>query len=184
MNVNVNALRAAAAGATVLLAGITGAAFAHPDGKADKDGKVTRMVIITERADHDAKENAKGEPVRTFRIKPDGDGKAGEGREIHTFHIVRDSKGGPGQGVHAFAMADGAGLKCDDADKLVDESAGDDKEKTKVVICSKGATPAQAAERLEQAIAKINSNSEISAEHKARITAALRAAIDRARTSR
>lgn len=182
MNVNRNVLRAAAAGASVLLAGLAGAAFAHPEGKADNDEKVTKMVIITERVGHDGKEEAKGAPVRTFIIKRDGEGKAGEGAEVHTFHIVRDGKGGPG--VQALALADGAALKCDDGDKLVDESAGDDKEKTKVVICSKGATPAQAAERLEQAIAKINSNSEISAEHKARIIAALRAAIDRASTSR
>lgn len=182
MIVNIAGLRAVAAGAAVLAAGLAGAAFAHPHEEGDKGEKATRMIVITERATHDGKEGAQGDKVRRFRIERDGHGKPGEGTHVRTFHIERDGKGGPG--VHAFALGDGHALNCDEGDKLVDETAGDDKEKTKVVICSKGSTSAQRAERLEQAISKINSNSEISAEHKARITTALRAAIDRARAAR
>lgn len=181
MAMNITGLRAAAAGAVIVAAGLAGAAFAHPHEEGAK-GEKAKVIVITERVTADGKDKAKGEHVRRFRIEHDGHGKPGEGKHVRTIHIERDGKGGPG--AHAFVMGDGHALDCADGDKLVDETAGDDKEKTKVVLCTKGATPAQRAERLEQALSKISSNSEISAEHKARITAALRAAIDRARAAR
>ncbi|HEX2762520.1 MAG TPA: hypothetical protein VHM92_01575 [Allosphingosinicella sp.] len=165
MIVNIAGLRAAAAAGAIIAAGLAGAAFAHPEHEGDKDKKVTKMVVITEHVREDGKAEGKGERVRTFRIERDGKGATADAR------------------IHAFALGDGPALKCDGGEKLVDETAGDDKDKTKIVICSKGATPAQSAERLEQAIAKIQENDEISAEHKAKITAALRAAIDRARAA-
>ena len=73
---------------------------------------------------------------------------------------------------------------CDGGEKIVDEQAGDDDKKTKVIICRKGARTAAEAERLEEALARINDNDHLSDEQKARIETALRSAIDRARSAR
>jgi len=98
----------------------------------------------------------------------DDKGKGPDGaKRVRTFHIDRDTL-----------------AACAGGRKLVDESAGDDKEKTKVIICSKDGDAKVDAERLEEALSRINSNESISAEHKEKITAALREAIEKARSAR
>ena len=55
----------------------------------------------------------------------------------------------------------------------------------KVVICSRGDVSAEdRAKKLESALARINSNDDLSAETKAKITTALREAIGRLNTAR
>ena len=118
---------------------------------------------------------------------PEGDG---DGKKVKRFVIVHDGKGGEhrsGHGAHAVRRLEihGTGtVDCDGGEKIVDESAGDGDKKTKVVICTKGKPIAASAERLEEALARINANDELSAEQKARITTALKSAIDRARSAR
>jgi hypothetical protein len=153
--------------AAVLLAGAAGAAFAHPH--PDGDGtKVERVIIIRDGAggEHHATED--GQRVRRFEIIGDGDHHADAGPRIRRFEM---------RGHDALA-------ECSDGDKIVDESAGDGDRKTKVIICTKGAPTAASAERLEEALARINDNDELSDEQKARIETALRSAIDRARSAR
>jgi hypothetical protein len=59
------------------------------------------------------------------------------------------------------------------------------REKTKVVICGGDhASAADRAARLEKALGRIQRNDELSAEHKARVTAALQDAIERLRNTR
>lgn len=159
---------ATGAAAALLLAGAAGAAFAHPHPDGEGDGKrVERIVIIGDGADseHHAKPGEHG--VRRFELhRVDGDGKPG------------------GPHVRRFEMHDGALAHCDGGEKIVDDSSGDGDRKTKVIICAKGQPTAASAERLEQALARITANDELSAEQKARIAIALKSAIDRARSAR
>ena len=57
-------------------------------------------------------------------------------------------------------------------------------DKTKVIICSEEQlTEAQRIEKIEKVLDRIQSNGELSAEHKERVTAALRRAIEDMRTT-
>lgn len=161
---NHNRILASGAAAALLLAGAAGAAFAHPH--ADDDGeRVERIVIIGDGAGHHAKPGKHG--IRRFELhRVDGDGRPG------------------GPRVRRFEMHGAELAHCDGAEKLVDESSGEGDRKTKTVICLKGKPTAATAERLEEALARINDNDELSAEAKARIATALASAIDRARAAR
>ncbi len=158
------------AAAGLLLAGAAGAALAHPHADGDGDGKkVERIVVIRDGAGHHAKGKGKGERVRRVEIIRDGEHHAG----AH------------GPRVRRFEMRGHAPLvDCLDGEKIVDESADEGGKKTKVILCSKGKPTAATAERLEEALARIRTNVELSDEQKARITTALQSAIDRARSAR
>jgi rhodanese-related sulfurtransferase len=156
--------------AAILVAGAAGAAFAHPHPGGDGDGKkVERIVII--------RDGAGG----------DHHGKPGT-HEVRRFEIIGADgahHGGPGEPVvRRFEMHGDMLDRCDGGEKVVDESADAGDKKTKVVICTKGRPSAASAERLEEALARIKTNDELSAEQKARITTALQSAIDRARSAR
>ncbi len=115
---------------------------------------------------------------------PDGDGE-----KVKRVVIVHDGKSGGhhagGDRVRRFEMHDvGRLADCDGGEKLVDETGGDDGRKTKVIICRKGAATAAEADRLEDALARINDSDHLSDEQKARIETALRSAIERARSAR
>jgi hypothetical protein len=117
---------------------------------------------------------------------PEGEG---DGRQVKRIVIVHDGKGGEhhasGDRVRKFEMHGlGRLADCEGGEKIVDEQDGDGDKKTKVIICRKGAATAIDAERLEEALARINDNDHLSDEQKARIETALRSAIDRARSAR
>ena len=57
-------------------------------------------------------------------------------------------------------------------------------ERVAAIVCTKGEPTAASARRLEEALARIRANDDLSDEQKARITTALRSAIDRARSAR
>src|SRR5687768_610460 len=155
------------AAAALLLAGAGGAALAHPHPDGESDGKkVERFVII-----HDGK----------------GGERKGKSERVRRFEIIRDGKGehhARGPRVRRFEMH-GAGrlIDCDGGEKI-EESAGEGDEKTRVIICRKGAPTAATAKHLEDALARIRANGHLSDEQKARIDSALRSAIDRARSTR
>ena len=115
---------------------------------------------------------------------------AADGKKVEKFIMITEHADHKGKGpdgaarVRTFHIDRDALAKCDGARKLIDESAGDEKEKTKVVICSKDGGSKLDAEHLEQALSRINSNEHISAEHKEKIAAALREAIEKARSAR
>ena len=157
------------AAAALLLAGAAGAAFAHPHPGGESDGKkVERIVVIRDGAggEHHAKPGK--HQVRRFEIHRADGGHHGK----------------PGDRVRRFEIhgADLAG--CEGGEKIVDESGGDGDRKTKVIVCTKGAPTAATARQLEDALARITANDDLSAEQKARITTALKSAIDRARSAR
>ncbi len=155
------------AAAFLLLAGAGGAAFAHPhpDGDGERR-KVERVVVV-----HDG----------------EGDGHKGKGERVRRFEVHRDGKGEHhvrGPRVRRFEMHGGGRLiDCDGGEKI-EESAGDGDDKTRVIICRKGAPTAATAKHLEDALARIRANGHLSDEQKARIDSALRSAIDRARSTR
>ena len=162
-----NRILALGGAASLLLAGAAGAAFAHPH--ADGDGeKVKRFVIV-----HDGK---------------GGEHRAKPGKHVRRFEIIGTEDGHHGKPggprVRRFEMHGDALAHCEGGEKVVDETAGEGDKKTKTVICLKGKPTAATAERLEEALARINDNDELSAEAKARIATALRSAIDRARSAR
>lgn len=173
--------------ASVLLAGAAGAAFAHPHPDGEGDGKkVERIVVIGDGAEHHGKPGK--HEVRRFKILgADGGhhGKPGKHKVRHVEIHSADGHGKPGgPRVRRFEMHGDDLANCAGGEKVVDDSAGDGDRKTKTVICLKGKPTAAAADRLEEALARINSNDELSAEQKARITTALKSAIDRARVAR
>lgn len=153
------------AAAALLLAGAGGAALAHPH--PDGDGKKSERIVII----HDGKSGeheGKGERVRRIEVIRDGKGE----------HHAR------GPRVRRFEMH-GAGrlVDCDGGEKI-EESSGEGDNKTRVIICRKGAPTAATAKHLEDALARIRANGHLSDEQKARIDSALRSAIDRARSTR
>ncbi|HEX8483465.1 MAG TPA: hypothetical protein VF650_16315 [Allosphingosinicella sp.] len=117
---------------------------------------------------------------------PEGEG---EGKTVERFVVIHDGKGGEHHAgadrIRRFEFRGGPGrlADCDGGEKIVDE-AGEGDDKTKVIICRKGAPTAADAERLEHALARITEIEHLSDEQRARIETALRSAIDRARSAR
>jgi len=127
---------------------------------ADGDHHERRIVIMTD--DHD---------------RAGGHAAQGDHPQVHTFTLHR-GEGGDSAGIHAehMAMADCAGGQATEVNE------GDAHDRTRVVLCSRGnATPAERAERLQSARHRLAGNSELSAEAKARVTAALDREIARLR---
>jgi hypothetical protein len=102
--------------------------------------------------------------------------------------IMTDAKGHDGESVRhdpdgarvrAFTLTQD-GASCSGTRDVVDEQSADGKEKTHIIFCSNGeGNSAERAARLEKALARIEQNQELSAEHKAKVVAALRDAISR-----
>jgi hypothetical protein len=158
------------AAAAVLVAGAAGAALAHPHPDGDGDGKKIERVIILGDGHGDRHARGKGDRVRRVEI-------IREGGEHHAQ--------GSGKRIRHFEMhGPGSLVGCEGGEKIVDETAGDGDRKTKVIICTRGAPSAATGKRLEEALARITANDELSEEQKARIETALRSAIDRARSAR
>jgi hypothetical protein len=120
------------------------------------------------------------------------EGKAGDHDRVEkiiviTNHDDRDRAGRDsrdrGPRVRAFGMDGMRVMDCGDSDRTVTESS-DNGERTRIVLCSRGeANPARRVERLEQALGRIASSGQLTAEQKERVTAALREAIERLRTT-
>ncbi len=115
----------------------------------------------------------------------------GDGEKVTNFVIIHDGKGGErlagraGDRFRALAIPGKGGLvECNGGEKIVDEVTGSDGDKTKVIICSKGAPTVADAQRLEETLARITEMDHFSGEQKARIEAALRSAMERARSAR
>ena len=155
---------AAAAGALAVAAfGLGAPGIAHPHG--EEDGAVTKTEKVIILREGDSKHDRKGKRVRTFHIE--GDGKAGDG-ERH---------------VRVMRFGEGALHDCDGQEVVRSETGGEN-DKTKVIICSKEQlTEAQRIEKIEKVLNRIQSNDKLSAEHKEKVTAALRRAIDDMRTT-
>jgi hypothetical protein len=183
--INKGNVRVAAAAGILVLAGLGLGAptIAHPHGDEDgADTKVEKVIILRE--GEGGEHRGKSERVRTFHIERDG--KHGDGN-VRTIRIERSGEHGDGKRVRAFHMGDGARMiDCGGERTEIDEATPGEnaRERTKIVFCGKdGLSAAQRIEKLEKALDRINANDELSAEHKDKVTAALRGAIERLRTT-
>lgn len=188
------------AAAIALLAGIGlavgGPGFAQPappappsppeaQSPAPHDG-VRRERVIVRTINRDGHEE-----TTTERI--DGDDHAGPGERRERV-IIMDHRGeghGEGHGAgnegahgdaadhHMMMMHRGEGghvaiADCGRGTTELNANEGDDHQRTRIVLCSRGeATPAQRVEHLQRARDRLAQNTELSAEQRARITATL-----------
>jgi beta-lactamase regulating signal transducer with metallopeptidase domain len=156
---------------------------AHAEGTAHGDqaghgDHERRVVVVTGPGHGDGEHAAHGAPeVHTFTLHRDGADAAGHGdHEVHRFVLNRGAGGHGAVGEH-MAMADcGEGQRSE-----VNEGEGN--ERTRVILCTRGgnATPAQRAERLQSMRDRLANDSELSAEQRARVSAALDREIARLR---
>lgn len=113
--------------------------------------------------------------VERIVVLPGGEDGDKAGDAVRRIRIVR---------VGDHPAGHGAVVECDGGEKIVDEDAGEDGRKSKIVLCAKsGAPTAMTAERLEQALARIQADDALSDAQKARIETALRSAMERTRTA-
>jgi hypothetical protein len=109
-----------------------------------------------------------GKTDRIMILHTDGgeQGEAGK-RPLREFHVMRMDGKGPAE-------------RCDgDKTEIEDEKDG---RKTRFFLCTDGRlSSAERAEKMEQALERIQSNEHMSAEHKERVAVALREAISRVR---
>jgi len=134
-----------------------GTAHGDHEGHADHERRVIIMTDHHGDGDHAAHGDHGDHGVRTFTLHR-GDGG----------HLAMGGN---------FEMSD-----CGDGQRT-DVNEGDGHERTRVILCSRGgsATPAERAERLTRVRDRLAGDSELSAEQKARVTAALDREIARLR---
>jgi hypothetical protein len=128
------------------------------------------LAFATPAASHphpDGAAEGKGK-VERFVILTEGKGAPGEKREMRRFHF----NGAPP------ILRECVGEKVE-----VKEETGDDR--TRVILCTKGEmSAADRAKRLEDALERLTREDGIGAEHKEKVTAALRAEIERLRSAK
>ena len=144
----------AAAGALLLAGlGLASAGQAHEPVEGHGGNHVEKVIVITD--------------------------KEGGGRHVERRvdrHVER--RGHAVRHGHHLAMAECAGERTEIAESTADN------ERTRIVVCDKGGlSAAQRVEKLEHALERIASNDHISAEHKEKVTTALREAIGRLRAT-
>src|SRR3954469_21453704 len=129
---------------------------------------------------------AGGFALTAARAVGDDEGKARTETRTEQVIVLTDRKGGEGgddSHVRTFVMDHGSAA-CTGARDEVNESSTDGREKTRIIVCGNGdVSPALRAERLQHALARIEANDSLSAEHKEKVVAALRDAIARLQTA-
>ncbi|HYJ52805.1 MAG TPA: M56 family metallopeptidase [Allosphingosinicella sp.] len=156
-----------------------------------RERREERVIIRTMHADGDHSDHAQGgstsgnHPEQSDRERRiiimehggsgTGDHAAHGDSQVHAFRLHRGEGG-------AVAL-DGHQLENCDGGQASDVSEGDANNRTRVVVCTRGegANPGQRAEHLQHARDRLAQDSELSAEQKARITAALDREIARLR---
>jgi hypothetical protein len=111
---------------------------------------------------------------------------AGAKQSVQKVIIINKHDGKPGSGAaREFRMmqSENGDFSCPDSSATkVDETTGGDH--TKILICADDKLPnAERAKKLEEALARIHDNDQLSGEHKAKVEAALQGAIARLRAS-
>jgi hypothetical protein len=113
-------------------------------------------------------ESGDGEKVHKVIVLSPRDGSKAADREVREFRMLRREKGG-------FSWPNGADTK-------IDEATGGDR--TKILICSDDKlSSAERAKKLEDVLARLQSEDHFSAEHKAKVEGALQEAIARLRAT-
>jgi len=105
--------------------------------------------------------------------------------------VIIERAGGHGDGeareVHRFRLegADGEALagRCAGQKDEVNATSDDGKQHTRILVCGNGQlSAAERAEKLEHVLSRLEARDDLSAEQKAKVTAALREAIDKVRS--
>lgn len=181
--------------AVTLLTGVSAAlgspGFAHPhedkqEQTGSRENRRERVIIRTHRVgEGEQREHAEGTRHSGHREHANHDR-----RVIVRTHRGDSHQAAPGghgdQAPHVFHMRQGPGVhlamaECDE-DQRTEVSEGEGNERTRVILCSRGeADPAQRAERLQRVRDRLAEESELSAEQRARVSAALDREIARLR---
>jgi hypothetical protein len=119
-----------------------------------------------------------------FALSTPGLSHPHDGKEKIEKVILLTQKDGAKAGKHRTIRIDGSEVHCDAEKTTVDEATGD-KERTRIVLCGAGAqlSSADRAKRLEELLGRLRSDEHFSAEHKARVEAALEEAITKLRAT-
>ncbi|HEY0113954.1 MAG TPA: hypothetical protein VGB59_12520 [Allosphingosinicella sp.] len=181
-----NFVRAGLAAAATTLLGAA-AALAHPHPEGDAKRKIVIIETKEEKAgEHKGKHDLRIQrgpvhglrvergPVRELRVERDG-----KGEHVRRFRVESAHPGGR-HGPHPRLFA--RGLEGCTGDRVVKE-IGEEKDKTRIIVCSKGGEGRPAAEHLEQVLGRITANEHMSAEEKERIAERLREAISKLRST-
>ncbi len=173
--------------------------------ESNDNGQRTKVIICRRDGQHAGARSEGGPRVRAFAMNggeladcAGGDRTVRESSEDgrRTKVIICRRGDGPHAGQHggpgpeggprirAFAMNGGDLADCLGGERNVTES-NDNGQHSKVILCTRGgeASPAQRVERLEHALSRLTSSDQLTAEQKERVTAALREAIERLRTT-
>ena len=143
--------------------GTPGLAHPHPDGEEGEGGERRReRVVILETRNGEHGEHARGDnrgPADHFVIRRRGaPGDRSEIRDIIVPHGCRDGN-----------------------QEIVNVNEGDDRDRTRVIVCADGADSASQLEHLERARERMAQNDELRGEHRSRALEAIDRAIARLR---
>ena len=100
--------------------------------------------------------------------------------------IQRAGDHADGGEVHRFRVEGGDDFiaKCEGTKDEVAEASPDGRERTRIVLCAHNQlSAAERVEKLEHVLSRLEARDDLSAEQKARVTAALREAIDKVRAA-
>ncbi|HMC92844.1 MAG TPA: hypothetical protein VKI45_10320 [Allosphingosinicella sp.] len=98
--------------------------------------------------------------------------------------IERAGDHADGAAVHRFRLEDGADLhgNCTGTKDEVDQSSADGRQRTRILVCGNTQlSSAERVEKLEHVLSRLEARDDLSAEQKAKVTAALREVIEKAR---
>jgi len=145
--------------------GTAGLAHPHPDGEDGEGGERRReRVVILETRD--------GEHAR-------GDHARGEHRGPAEHFVIR-RRGGPGDHARLRDVIVPHGCR-DGRQEIVDVNEGDERDRTRVIVCGDGGDSASQIQNLERARERMAQNDELSDAHKSRALEAIDRAIARLR---
>lgn len=98
------------------------------------------------------------------------------GDKVRKIVVVEGGEKGAKGARHIVHLEGGRPMCAGEKTEVVEETGGDDKkQKTKIVICGKSDVPvAERAAKLQEAIDRVQANEELSAEHREKVTTALR----------
>ena len=156
-------------------------AAAPHDGERHEERVIVRTMHNDQHGDaarehHGSADGERREERHVMIITNDGDGH-GDGAEHH--RRMMEMHGGPGD--HAMVMSD---HDCQGANRS-EVNEGNDNNRTRVIVCTRSnngaANPAQQAEALQRARARLAENNEIPAEQRQRVLAAIDREIARLR---
>jgi hypothetical protein len=99
--------------------------------------------------------------------------------------IERAGDHADGAPVHRFRLEDGADLhgNCTGTKDEVDQTSADGRQRTRILVCGNTQlSSAERVEKLEHVLSRLEARDDLSAEQKAKVTAALREVIEKARS--